>query len=740
MKRLALVIAIALFQVVFVYAQPYSEISFPVVVDGEEKTFPFAGGLNNPQPNEVDFNQDGLMDILVFDRTGNALLPFINTGASFVYTPAYAQYFPDLLGDWIILKDFNNDGVVDIFGQSQRTEFLQGVMVYTGYYEDGHIAFQRLPLNHPNNVIPFVLSNGTTTQLYVSNVDYPAIDDLDCDGDLDILTFNPAGGYIELYANQSVEDGFGRDSLIFELVENCWGGVFENSIEQAVGLADSPGGCFSFQGGLTERHPGSTLLTYDADGDGDKELLLGDVTYSTLNLLQNDGSCEQAWISDQELDFPSNGVTADVPLFPVAFHADVDFDGKKDLLVAPNSVNISEDRNVLWVYPNAGSVEVPDFQYQQRDFFVEDMLDFGTGASPEFVDYNADGLLDIVVGTVGAFEPMGERDTRLYLFKNTGTLQSPAFELVDDDYLGLSVFDSYTNFAPSFGDLDGDGDLDILVGEVLGRLFYAENTAGAGNPMTFGPWSYEYMDIDVGSLSVPEIVDLDRDGLVDLVIGERTGNINFFKNIGTATEPQFNPDPNAAPNLLALGNINTAIPGSISGYSAPLIIDQQGTYMLVTGTEAGQLEVYNEFEGNLSGEFTLDSDRMGDVRVGIRTRPAIADIDNDGKLEMIVGNERGGLNAFQTNLWLDSTSPTAEADWTSSVNIFPNPARSLLNVQFNQELNAAIELVNVSGQLVRQDQIAGTALTIPVNELPAGIYFLKVVAAGQQMIKKVMVW
>jgi hypothetical protein len=459
-----------------------------------------------------------------------------------------------------------------------------------------------------------------------------------------------------------------------------------------------------------------------------------------LIFLHNGGSCEQAWITEQELGFPVDGVTADVPQFPVAFLADIDFDGLKDLLVAPNSVNISEDRNVLWAYPNAGTADVPNFQYQQRDLFVEDMIDFGTGASPTFVDYNADGLLDMVVGTVGAFEPFGERDTRLYLFENTGTAQSPAFELVDEDYLGLSVFNSYTNFAPTFGDLDGDGDEDILVGEVLGRLFYAENIAGPGNEMVFGPWQYEYMDIDVGSLSVPQIIDLDRDGLPDLVIGERTGNINFFKNIGTAGEPLFDADPEAAPNILALGNINTAIPGSISGYSSPQIIDQQGTYVLVTGTEAGQLEVYNNIEGNLSGTFDLDSERMGDVHVGIRTRPAIADIDNDGKLEMVVGNERGGLNAFQTNLWLDSTSPVAEPNWASQMEVFPNPARHILQVQLGQEVQASVELISAAGQVVATAQSQDARAQISLQAIPAGVYFLQVTAAGQRAIRKVVVW
>lgn len=739
MKRLALPLTILLLLFHFADAQPYHHLSFPVTIDGQALTYPFAGGLNNPQPNEVDLNADGLMDLLLFDRTGNTAVTFINEGESYRYAPDYAQYFPELLGDWVILRDFNGDGVVDLFGQAQRTEFVQGVLVYTGSHQDGHIAFERLPLDHPNSILPFILSNGTKTQVYVSNVDYPAIDDIDCDGDLDILTFNPAGGYIELYANRSIEEGFGRDSLIYELVENCWGGIFENSIEQEVGLAENPGGCFNFQGGLTERHPGSTLLTYDADNDGDKELLLGDVTYSTLNLLTNGGSCGQAWMTDQELNFPADGITADVPLFPVSFLADIDFDGLRDLLVAPNSVNISEDRKVLWAYNNEGTGEVPDFQFRQRDFLVGEMIDLGTGAHPTFVDYNADGLLDIVVGTLGAFEPFGERDTRLYLFENVGTAQSPAFELADEDYLSLSTFNSYLGFAPTFGDLDGDGDEDVLVGETLGRLFYAENTAGPGNPMVFGPWAYDYMDIDVGTASIPAIADLDRDGLPDLVIGEKTGNINFFKNIGTAAEPLFNADPEAAPNRLALGNINTAVPGGFSGHSAPILIDQQGTYLLVTGSEAGQIEVYNEIEGNLDGSFNQDAAVMGGIRVGVRTHPAVADIDNDGKLEIIIGNERGGLNAFQTNLWLDSTSPTGESAWQRRLRAFPNPAVHAITVELGETIPVDYQLLNTAGQEVYQGQASAARWEIPVAQLPGGVYFLRVRAGDASALRKVVV-
>ncbi|MCB0580460.1 MAG: hypothetical protein KDD10_14270, partial [Phaeodactylibacter sp.] len=256
--------------------------------------------------NAVDLNNDQVMDLYVFDRTGNVQLAFINEGtpgeSSYRYAPEYVPYFPQPLNDWVLLRDFNQDGAMDIFTQAQGRAPFQGIIVFYGYYENGHIAFERLGFDNEYSLINFTLFNGTETQVFVSNVDYPSIDDLDCDGDLDILTFNPAGGYIELYENQSVERGFGLDSLIFELTDDCWGGIFESSIEQAVGFSDAPGDCFELAGSEApgpRLHPGSTLLTFDSDDDGDKDLVLGDITFSTLNHLVNGGNCQQAWIVEQ---------------------------------------------------------------------------------------------------------------------------------------------------------------------------------------------------------------------------------------------------------------------------------------------------------------------------------------------------------------------------------------------------------------------------------------------------------
>lgn len=693
----------------------------------QELLFPLTGGLNSPQFSAVDLNNDGFMDLHVFDRVGNRQLTFLNTGSNtdfpYTYAPEYANTFPAIT-NWMLLRDYNGDGIMDIFAYADQT--FDAVMVFTGYYEEDQIRFRRFTFNAPRNIIYSFLPGGNRTQLYVSMIDYPAIDDVDCDGDLDVLTFNLVGGYVEFYKNQSVENGFGRDSLIYTLEEDCWGGFYESGVGNEVDLAEQAGACVDnlFSGNLEQRHTGSTLLTFDADGDQDKELILGDISYDQLNFLSNGGDCDEAWMNDQDELFPSYDLSAEVPVFPAAFYVDVDQDGLRDLLVSPNADVGGEDKEVVWWYKNVGTTDQVRFEFQQDDFLVEHMLDFGSGAHPVFVDYNADDLLDLVVGNFSQFEVFGQRNSQLFLYENTGSRQQPAYTLVDDDYLQLNQFSqSAYAFAPTFGDMDGDGDLDAIIGEQFGRLFYAENTAGAGNPMVFQTPVIDYMGIQIGQSSKPQIIDLNRDGLPDLLVGERNGNINYFENKGSSTAASFS----AEPDQMVLGNVDTRVPGFTTGYSSPRIFEQDGRYLLLTGTEIGRLELYDNIDGNLAGDFSLVSEIYGDLKEGIRTHLDLADIDNDGLLEMVVGNFSGGLRFYQTDF------PQVVAVQEGSISdqalrFYPNPASSSFRVSLDSYDQKEMKVFNSKGQCILQTILEGQDYEVSTANWPAGIYWVKIVS------------
>jgi len=145
----------------------------------------------------------------------------------------------------------------------------------------------------------------------------------------------------------------------------------------------------------------------------------------------------------------------------------------------------------------------------------------------------------------------------------------------------------------------------MIVGYQNGSLFYGENTAGAGNAFQF-TITPNYLGIDVGQNSTPTLVDINRDGALDLVIGERNGNLNYLPNIGTPTNPIFQPVHDSAPNNPFFGEVDTGVFGFDIGMSAPIFVDFNGSYTLFAGSNFGNVYRYDNIENNLDGAFNPD--------------------------------------------------------------------------------------------------------------------------------------
>ncbi len=693
---------------------------------------PHVGGFNCPEFSEVDLNNDGKLDLFVFDRIGNACVTYLNVNNKYVFSPEYLENFPKL-NDWALLRDFNGDGIADIFTYNDGA--IGGIRVFKGKMVNNKIAFDRMNFAFQGNILNYPL-NGSPTNIYVNTVDIPNFDDIDGDGDLDILSFEVGGGHVYMYKNFSVERNFKRDSLVFDLYDDCWGKFLDNGFSKVVNL----GNASTCAMGIIQRHPGASITTFDADNDGDKEALLGSISFENLNFLTNGGTRTAALMTAQNNNYPPNTEGVNLPVFPASYLLDLDFDGKKDLVVSPASTNYIENYAVNWFYKNVGTNAVPTFQLQQKDFLVKDMIDLGTGANPALIDVNADGLLDLVVGNGSLYVPQSGRDSRLFLFQNVGTALTPAFRLVNDNWLNfkaLSSIDNY-NFSPTFGDLDGDGDLDLIVGEESGTLFFVENKAGANQPLSMATPIPVWKNLDGGGSPKPQIIDLDRDGLPDIVTGNRNGFIRFFKNIGTASTPNFS----TTATKTKLGFVDAAQFGFPTGFAAPVFMNLGNKYVLFCGTESGRIKVYDNIDGRLNDTFRLINSDYGLLKDGGTLTLAIGNVaKNDNKLEMFVGNQRGGLSAYQMSYNVDGTTPTQDIGNQRFATVFPNPTIGQFTIQCDLEMSGMtkqIHLFNTIGQCLKTAYFTTPQYQVDLSGLPNGIYFLKIQGDSKQQLLKVI--
>jgi hypothetical protein len=135
----------------------------------------------------------------------------------------------------------------------------------------------------------------------------------------------------------------------------------------------------------------------------------------------------------------------------------------------------------------------------------------GGHSTPRFADLDGDGDLDAVVGNLQG---------TLNYFENTGSAIAPAFTArtgAANPFNGVAGYFS----APSFADLDGDGDLDVLVGQYDGTLRYFEKTGSAIAPAFIEQTgaANPFNGVGVGSMSNPSFADLDGDGDLDALVG-----------------------------------------------------------------------------------------------------------------------------------------------------------------------------------------------------------------------------
>jgi hypothetical protein len=591
-RRIGLIAGVVLGAAVFAQAPPRpAGVAFDRVVapfevldeGGRAYAMPFLGGTDVPRPQFVDIDGDGDLDLFVQEYS-NRVWHFENTGsaAAPVFTWRSDRYQDLEIGEWFRFVDLDADGDYDLLAE----EPFSHIRLYK------NTGTKQAPSFAPAET----LLDAEGQPMFLDRQNIPSLVDLDCDGRLDFFIGRVEG---TLTRYEAVAPGALRFEFITERFEDI----------EIIGRI-----------GGSMRHGANAIAFADFDGDKDLDLFWGDFFEPGVLLIENIGrTCSTPSFQVEPVPLPyaataTSGYNAPAPV-------DFDGDGDLDFLMGViggsfNPVATSAENFYHWART------APD-QLELRTKRFLDGVDLGSDTVPALGDLDGDGDLDLAVGT--KVEPGAGDSGRLVLFYNDGSRTAPRFR----QGARLKLADAY-HLAPAFGDLDGDGDVDLLLGTWNKDILFLRNQGTAREPK----WVEEPANAihpPRVSTAAPALADIDGDKDLDLLIGQATGTITLYRNDGTAKAPRF---------VLAAERLDDIRAGR---RSAPALVDLDGDGLLdlIVGRESGGVAGYRNAGTRAAAKF-VDWPEVA-LPLPPASTPAFADLDGDGIVDAVSGTVSGGL-------------------------------------------------------------------------------------------------
>jgi hypothetical protein len=675
--------------------------------NGSVMPMPWVGGLNSPQINTMDLNGDGKADLVLFDRMANKFFTFLKTATGHNYEPKYEGQFPEGLTNWVLLRDFNGDGRKDIF-----TSHPFGIQVFVNI---GTNPLTWRPFNNGDAL--FTIGFNQPLNLKVNVTDIPVIDDLDDDGDLDILNMEFASSStIEFHQNMNVELTGNYDSLQMKLITQRWGDLtFCGCNSFVFGNTSCP------IGGRVQHTGGKALLTAAVGINGVKDLFFSDESCNVVYRFSNTGTN-----ANPEYQAPTVFGNIDAHVFPAAFYEDVDADGARDITISANASHREEAEadfaKSIFFFKSTQGLFVQD----EAPLLQSDMIDVGDAAVPAFFDEDGDGDLDMFVGYYSQTVEDGHSDHHhsigsIAFFRNTGTIKNPIFAWISNDYNAISGH-NLVNLKPQFADVNHDGKRDLVftakeIETGHTKLFYQTNRSVTG--LDLNP-AINTIDFDFVGDENLTLTDFDRDGYPDILCGRYDGSIQLWKNSGSNDQFLLT----SILDYLGQGSLR------IAPFSSVTDLNADGKEDLLIGDQTGLLKIVPDYlagvnvPADVNLQSYLDDHVLESRKLNGRIYPVPANLRFTNQPCIIVGTQTGGL------LHLESIAGVA-LSIKELFQIYPNPVsqRGFVTVDARQE--GTIMIFNMLGQPIGGPILFSSGVTqFTPPALPRGLYLLKVFILG----------
>lgn len=235
------------------------------------------------------------------------------------------------------------------------------------------------------------------------------------------------------------------------------------------------------------------------------------------------------------------------------------------------------------------------------------------------------------------------------------TRQSSAVSYAQVSTTVIGATTASGNFStPTAGDLDNDGLVELIMGQGDGTMMWYEQTAANQTTLSAGTLlqTAAGATIDVGLYAKPTVTDLDGDGLMELLVGEDTGNVLLYEQVAAtgANALKFNV------NTLFTNPFGTATTNAPNGgsYARPSIsdLDNNGLLDILVGSNDGTLRRYEQLTANAGT--TAGFKAWGTMKLANGTaidagevdKPLLTDYNGDGYLDMLLGNKAGNIMLY----------------------------------------------------------------------------------------------